>query len=90
MQLPTCALGALLFLCNGARAQNSSSIYQTRFPGVTWDNELWRLTTTDLDQGHYQARASVANGYHGINVAALGRFSRWTRQSMATLSTAGR
>ena len=74
MQLPTCALGALLFLCNGARAQNSSSIYQTRFPGVTWDNELWRLTTTDLDQGHYQARASVANGYHGINVAALGPF----------------
>lgn len=52
----------------------SSSIYQTRFANVTWDNENWRLTTTDLDQGHYQSRITVANGYHGINVAALGPF----------------
>lgn len=55
-------------------AQNTSEIYQTRFPGVTWDNSQWQLTTTTLSQGHYQARMSVANGYHGINVAALGPF----------------
>ena len=48
--------------------------YDTRFDGVTWDNDNWRLTTTQLDQGHYQSRMSVANGYIGINVAALGPF----------------
>ena len=32
------------------------------------------MFTTNLDQGHYQSRISVANGYHGINVAALGPF----------------
>lgn len=52
----------------------TSSIYATRFSGVTWDNANWQLTTTNLDQGHYQSRISVANGYHGINVAALGPF----------------
>jgi trehalose/maltose hydrolase-like predicted phosphorylase len=41
---------------------------------VTWDNDNWLLTTTNLEQGHYQARGSVANGYLGINVAAAGPF----------------
>lgn len=49
-------------------------IYDTRFEGVTWDNDNWRLSTNNLDQGHYQSRMSVANGYIGINVAALGPF----------------
>ncbi|EEH39092.1 acid trehalase [Paracoccidioides lutzii Pb01] len=49
-------------------------LYPTKFPGVTWDNSNWRLTTTNLDQGHYQSRGSVANGYIGINVAAVGPF----------------
>src|SRR5699024_3687066 len=53
---------------------NASSIYQTKFPGVTWDEDNWLLTTTVLDQGHYQSRGSVANGYFGINVASVGPF----------------
>ena len=52
----------------------SPSIYQTRFENVTWDNDAWTLTTTNLDQGHYQSRISLANGYIGINLAALGPF----------------
>lgn len=43
----------------------SPSVYNTRFPSVTWDNDLWRVTTTALDQGHYQSRQSIANGYIG-------------------------
>lgn len=49
-------------------------MYQTKFPGVTWDQDNWLLTTTVLDQGHYQSRGSVANGYFGINVASVGPF----------------
>ncbi len=56
-----------------ARA-TSESTYNTRFENVTWDNDNWRITTTSLDQGHYQARMSVANGYIGLNVAAVGPF----------------
>lgn len=51
-----------------------SQVYSTRFDGVTWDNTNWRLTTTALDQGHYQSRASIANGYLGISVASVGPF----------------
>ena len=43
----------------------SSSTYNSRFPSVTWNNDLWRVTTTALDQGHYQSRQSIANGYIG-------------------------
>ncbi|KAI9700687.1 MAG: hypothetical protein M1836_002056 [Candelina mexicana] len=50
------------------------STYDTRFANVTWDNDNWRLSTTSLDQGHYQARMSVANGYIGLSVAAVGPF----------------
>lgn len=57
-----------------AIANASSDIYQTKFPGVTWDEDNWLLTTTVLDQGHYQSRGSVANGYFGINVASVGPF----------------
>lgn len=57
-----------------AQSRNASTTYKTRFDGVTWDAANWVLTTTELDQGHYQSRATVANGYHGINVAALGPF----------------
>jgi trehalose/maltose hydrolase-like predicted phosphorylase len=49
-------------------------IYQTRFNGTTWDDANWRITTNQLDQGHYQSRMSLANGYLGINVAAVGPF----------------
>ena len=43
----------------------SPATYITRFPSVTWDNDQWRVVTTALDQGHYQARQSIANGYIG-------------------------
>lgn len=52
----------------------STQLYGTRFEGVTWDNANWVLETTNLDQGHYQSRMSLANGYLGVNVAAVGPF----------------
>ena len=63
--LGTCLLSLLL---------RASPVYETRFPGVTWDDDNWILRTTNLDQGHYQSRMSIANGYLGINVAAVGPF----------------
>lgn len=63
----------ILLAATPALAQ-SSTIYATRFPGVTWDNADWILKTTTLDQGHYQSRMSLANGYLGINLAAVGPF----------------
>ena len=55
-------------------SSSSTSIYNTRFPNVTWDDASWEVRTTELDPGHYQARMSIANGYLGINVAAVGPF----------------
>lgn len=52
----------------------TSSLYNTRFANVTWDNAAWQVSTTNLDQGHYQSRMSIANGYLGIVVAAVGPF----------------
>ena len=51
-----------------------ATVYNTRFAGTTWDDANWLLTTTVLDQGHYQSRMSLANGYLGINVASTGPF----------------
>ncbi|RMZ37786.1 hypothetical protein AFCA_005484 [Aspergillus flavus] len=56
------------------KAKDSNNVYETKFDGVTWDEENWLLKTTTLDQGHYQSRGSVANGYLGINVASVGPF----------------
>lgn len=55
-------------------ASSISSIYRTRFPAVQWDSSAWQVQTTNLDQGHYQSRMAIANGYLGINVASLGPF----------------
>ncbi|KAF7713442.1 Alpha,alpha-trehalase [Penicillium ucsense] len=52
----------------------SKNVYKTDFDGVTWDDENWVLKTTTLEQGRYQSRGSVANGYLGINVASVGPF----------------
>lgn len=52
----------------------SSGTYQTKFSGVTWDENNWLLSSTNLDKGHYQSRGSIANGYLGINVASAGPF----------------
>ena len=59
---------------NSSHTSSSSSVYKTRFSNVTWDNAAWEVNTTSLDQGHYQSRLSIANGYLGINVAAAGPF----------------
>lgn len=56
------------------QSEGQTQIYDTRFENVTWDDAAWSLTTTNLDQGHYQSRMSLANGYIGINLAALGPF----------------
>lgn len=63
----------LLSLSLGAQVAHSR-IYGTRFNGTTWDDDNWRITTNQLEQGHYQSRMSLANGYLGINVAAVGPF----------------
>jgi trehalose/maltose hydrolase-like predicted phosphorylase len=47
---------------------------QKQFKDVTWDDDNWVLSTHSLDQGHYQSRLSLANGYIGISVAAAGPF----------------
>ncbi|KXS98628.1 hypothetical protein AC578_10065 [Pseudocercospora eumusae] len=53
---------------------SQAKVYDTRFNGTTWDSDTWKIKTTVLDQGHYQSRFSLANGYLGINVAAVGPF----------------
>ncbi|KAJ5633199.1 hypothetical protein N7490_009538 [Penicillium lividum] len=55
-------------------SNTSSNVYQTDFDGVTWDDDNWLLSTTNLEQGQFQTRGSVANGYLGINVASVGPF----------------
>lgn len=80
-------------------ANFSKNVYQTGFDGVTWDEDNWLLSTTNLEQGRYQSRGSIANGYLGINVASAGPFfeidspedtNGWplfsTRQSFSTIS----
>ncbi|PTB66225.1 carbohydrate-binding module family 32 protein [Trichoderma citrinoviride] len=52
----------------------SKNVYKTGFDGVTWDEDNWLLSTTQLKQGAFEARGSVANGYLGINVASAGPF----------------
>ncbi|KAL4891446.1 glycosyl hydrolase family 65 central catalytic domain-containing protein [Aspergillus ambiguus] len=61
---------------------NSSNVYQTRFDGVTWDDDNWLLSTTALEQGQFQTRGSVANGYLGINVASVGPFFEVDREDV--------
>lgn len=64
----------VFLLLTAAVAAVVADTYDTRFDGVTWDNDNWILKTTTLDQGHYQSRMSLANGYLGINLAAVGPF----------------
>ncbi|KAF2712049.1 glycoside hydrolase family 65 protein [Pleomassaria siparia CBS 279.74] len=47
---------------------------QTRYRHVFWDDDNWIITTDKLQAGIYQSRMSLANGYLGINVAAVGPF----------------
>ncbi|KIW08272.1 uncharacterized protein PV09_01192 [Verruconis gallopava] len=64
----------MLFAVTLFAALCSAQIYDTTFDNVTWDDAGWKLSTSVLDQGHYQSRISLANGYLGINVAAAGPF----------------
>ncbi|KOS20950.1 Acid trehalase [Escovopsis weberi] len=59
---------------SGSHPAPSKNVYQTSFDGVTWDQDNWMLSTTELQQGAFESRASVANGYLGINVAGAGPF----------------
>ncbi|KAJ5551623.1 Six-hairpin glycosidase [Penicillium sp. DV-2018c] len=52
----------------------SNNVYFTTFENVTWDEDNWLLSSTTLEQGRYESRGSIANGYIGINVASLGPF----------------
>ncbi|KAM0252552.1 hypothetical protein ACHAQJ_007684 [Trichoderma viride] len=54
--------------------KSSKNVYNTDFTGVTWDEDNWLLSTTQLKQGAFESRGSVANGYLGINVASAGPF----------------
>jgi trehalose/maltose hydrolase-like predicted phosphorylase len=53
---------------------SKTAVYKTDFAGVTWDNDNWLLSTTTLEQGRFQSRGSVANGYFGISVSSVGPF----------------
>jgi trehalose/maltose hydrolase-like predicted phosphorylase len=63
---------ALLATTRLAHASTSSE--QRQFDDVSWDDDNWVLSTRTLDQGHYQSRLSLANGYFGLSVAAVGPF----------------
>ncbi|CAK3918180.1 Acid trehalase [Lecanosticta acicola] len=67
-------LSRALLLTVATSSLATAAIYNTRFNGTTWDDDNWIIKTTRLDQGHYQSRFSLANGYLGINVAAVGPF----------------
>lgn len=67
-------LGHVLLTIGTLSCFSQAFTYNTRFPGTTWDDDTWTIATTHLDQGHYQSRMSLSNGYLGINVAALGPF----------------
>jgi trehalose/maltose hydrolase-like predicted phosphorylase len=74
MRLLNLSLLALLTLTTSVFAQQAQKYYPTRFANVTWNNADWQLETTNLDQGHYQSRIALSNGYIGIALAALGPF----------------
>ncbi|KAH7139299.1 acid trehalase [Dendryphion nanum] len=61
----------LTFFAHRTRANRD---VQTRFEGVRWDDDNWRIINRKLETGYYQSRMSLSNGYLGINVAALGPF----------------
>ncbi|KAF2444963.1 carbohydrate-binding module family 32 protein [Karstenula rhodostoma CBS 690.94] len=46
----------------------------TTADSIQWNDTSWQIETIGLDQGRYQSRMSLANGYLGINLAALGPF----------------
>ena len=73
-QISESLLILLLSCFTSVFAQEVKSVYSTRFSNVSWNNAGWQLETTSLDQGHYQDRIALSNGYLGCAVAALGPF----------------
>jgi hypothetical protein len=61
-------------LASTGLAWASSSSEHARFKNVTYDEDNWTIISHALDQGHYQSRLTLANGYFGINVASAGPF----------------
>ena len=64
----------IAFLAAIRLVSGSSSSEQDQFKHVQWDDDNWTIRTHALDQGHYQSRLTLANGYFGINVASAGPF----------------
>jgi trehalose/maltose hydrolase-like predicted phosphorylase len=52
----------------------SAGTYITRFHRTQWDDDNWRIITDNVKQGEFRSRMTLANGYLGINLAALGPF----------------
>ena len=67
-------VGRCLSRYTGLEGNASKKVYETNFPGVTWDEDNWLLTSTDLEHGRFQTRGSVANGYIGISLSNAGPF----------------
>jgi trehalose/maltose hydrolase-like predicted phosphorylase len=74
MRLPKLRYATLAFLASTRLVHASTSTEQKQFANVAWDDDNWVLSTRSLDQGHYQSRVSLANGYFGISLAAAGPF----------------
>lgn len=52
----------------------ASSIYETSFPGVTWDNDAWTLTSTNANNSDWYSQSFVSNGYIGSSFTSAGPF----------------
>ena len=57
-------------------------MYPTRFNQTTWDDDNWRITTTQLAQGNYETRMGLANGYLGLAPATVGPFFEVDNQTI--------
>lgn len=65
---------AVALLASARLVLTSTSSEHDQFKDVTWDDQNWVIATHALDQGHYQSRLTLANGYFGVNVASAGPF----------------
>ncbi|KAJ5826171.1 acid trehalase [Penicillium riverlandense] len=57
-----------------ASQKQKDSVYNTRFPGVTWDNNAWTLTSTNSNNTDWYSQSFVSNGYIGASFASTGPF----------------
>ncbi|KAE8448089.1 hypothetical protein EG329_009854 [Mollisiaceae sp. DMI_Dod_QoI] len=64
-------LFALLFVFT---VQGATDFSVTTSGIYSWDQSDWSLTATKLIPGQYQSRMSLANGYIGASLAAVGPF----------------